>query len=236
MTGPGEHEEHEELLAYGLGKLDDDEEQRVRVHLRECAAARAEFAELQETALLLDEVPPELFLDGPPDADLPGEFGLQRALSRIRSEEGQGRQRRRMRLVAAVAVLLALVGAGSAAAGRASAPGVIVAAPAAPSGNQPAGRLVSGSNGQIGAAAVVTPASGWVRIALTATGLPPGEHCSVVVIARDGTEATAATWVVPQPSGQGDTTIDGSASVPPDAVAAITVRDHTGAPLVSLRV
>ena len=150
----------------------------------------------------------------PPTPTLPGEFGLHRALSRIRAEERRGHRRRRARLLAAAAVLLVIVGAGSALAGRASAPSVVVAAPAA-AADQPPGRLVTGSNGQIGAAAVVTPAAGWVRIALIATGLPPGEHCSVVVIARDGTEATAATWVVPQAGGQG-TTINGSASIPDD--------------------
>ena len=85
MTGSGEHD-HTDLLAYGLGKLDGDEEQAVRDHLTGCAAAREEFAELRETAARIDAVPPELFLDGPPDADTPGEFGLHRALSRIRAE------------------------------------------------------------------------------------------------------------------------------------------------------
>jgi hypothetical protein len=57
-------------------------------------------------------------------------------------------------------VLLIIVGAGSAVAGRACAPSVVVAAPAsAPA--QPPGRLVIGSDGQIGAATVVTPAAGW---------------------------------------------------------------------------
>jgi hypothetical protein len=78
-------------------------------------------------------------------------------------------------------------------------------------------------------------AAGWVRIALTATGLPPGEHCSVVVIARDGTEATAATWVVPQTGGQA-TTINGSASVPDNDIATIAIRDHAGTPLVAIPV
>ena len=233
MTGPGEHD-HTDLLAYGLGKLDRDEEQAVRDHLKQCPAAREEFAELRETAARIDAVPPELFLDGPPDADTPGEFGLHRALSRIRAEERRGHRRRRARLLAAAAVLLVVVGAGGALAGRASAPSVVVAAPAA-AADQPPGRLVTGSNGQIGAAVVVTPAAGWVRIALIATGLPPGEPCSVVVIARDGTEATAATWVVPQAGGQG-TTINGSASVPDDSIATIAIRDQAGTPLVSMPV
>ena len=114
-------------------------------------------------------------------------------------------------------------------------PTSIVAAPV-PAVEQPAGRLVTGSNGQIGAAAVVTPAAGWVRIAVTATGLPSGERCSVVVIARDGTEATAATWVVPPVPNEGGTTINGSASIRDADVAAIAIRGQTGAPLVSMPV
>jgi hypothetical protein len=170
----------------------------------------------------------------PPDADLPGEFGLHRALSRIREEERRGHRRRRARLLAAAAVLLVVVGAGSALVGRASAPSVVVAAPVA-AADQPPGRLVTGSNGQIGAAVVVTPAAGWVRIALIATGLPPGERCSVVVIARDGTEAIAATWVVPQAGGQG-ATINGSASVPDNDIATVAIRDQAGTPLASMPV
>ena len=57
----------------------------------------------------------------------------------------------------------------------------------------------------------------------------------MVVIARDGTEATAATWVVPQAGGQG-TTINGSASIPDDAIATIAIRDQAGTPLVSMPV
>ena len=53
MTGPGEHD-HTDLLAYGLGKLDDDEEQAVRDHLATCSAAREEFAELRATAAQID--------------------------------------------------------------------------------------------------------------------------------------------------------------------------------------
>jgi len=234
VTGPGEHD-HTDLLAYGLGKLDDDEEQAVRAHLATCSAAREEFAELRATAAQIDQVPPEMFLDGAPDADTPGEFGLQRALSRIREDERRGHRQRRTRLLAAAAALLLIVGVGSALLGRASAPDVIVAAPV-PAVEQPAGRLVTGSNGQIGAAAVVTPAAGWVRIAVTATGLPSGERCSVVVISRDGTEAIAATWVVPPVPNEGGTTINGSASIPDGAVAAIAIRGEAGTPLVSMPV
>jgi hypothetical protein len=57
----------------------------------------------------------------------------------------------------------------------------------------------------------------------------------VVVIARDGTEATAATWVVPQAGGQG-ATINGSASVPDNEIATIAIRDQTDTPLVSMPV
>ena len=57
----------------------------------------------------------------------------------------------------------------------------------------------------------------------------------MVVIARDGTEAIAATWVVPQAGGQG-TTINGSASIPDNDIATIAIRDHTDTQLVSMTV
>ena len=108
VTGPGEHD-HTDLLAYGLGKLDRDEEQAVRDHLKACPAAREEFAAAPRTAARIDAVPPELFLDGPPDADTPGEFGLQRAPSAI-VRRSQRSPPPPCPALAAAAVLLVIVG------------------------------------------------------------------------------------------------------------------------------
>ena len=58
------------LAGYVLGALDDDERRRVDDHLAGCERCRAELSVLAETRAVLDAVPPEAFLDGPPDGDL----------------------------------------------------------------------------------------------------------------------------------------------------------------------
>jgi anti-sigma factor RsiW len=71
-----------DLGAHALGLLTPPETDAVDRHLIGCAECRLELAELRETAGVLDAVPPEMFLDGPPDTDLV----LQRALRTIRAE------------------------------------------------------------------------------------------------------------------------------------------------------
>lgn len=70
------------LGAFALGGLDADEARRVGEHLAGCAECRDELAELNELKDLLGEVPPEAFLDGPPDDDML----LQRTLRQVRAE------------------------------------------------------------------------------------------------------------------------------------------------------
>jgi len=69
-----EHD-HESLGAYTLDALAPDEARAVEAHLAECADCRREVAELTELRGMLDTVPQEAFLDGPPDD---GELLLQR--------------------------------------------------------------------------------------------------------------------------------------------------------------
>jgi len=58
-----------------------------------CAMCRREYEELTEMTGVLGELPPEAFLDGPPDGDLV----LQRTLRQIRAETGVRRRRRVLR-------------------------------------------------------------------------------------------------------------------------------------------
>lgn len=238
MTAPGHSSE--QLIALGLGLLEPEEVRAVDSHLAGCETCRREWAELRETSALLEAVPsgaipPELFLDGPPDADRPGEFGLLRALRQVRDERRATRHRQRMFRAAAAAVLVVAVAGAGVLAGRLSAPEQAVP-PTLPVAAGPPGRLLEGAAGAVTASAVVTPASGWVRVALTAGGIPAGRRCTVVVVARDGTESVAANWVeAGHPSG-GTTTVNGSAGIAPADVAAVLVRDDAGAVLVSLPV
>jgi hypothetical protein len=236
VTAPGHSSE--QLIALGLGLLEPEEARAVDAHLAGCEACRREWDELRATSALLEAVPkgaipPEMFLDGPPDADRPGEFGLLRALRQVRGERRAIRHRQRMFRAAAAAVLVVAVGGAGVLAGRLSAP-ESEPAPAPPIAAGAPGRLLESASGAVTATAVLTPANGWVRVAVTAGGIPAGKRCTVVVVGRDGTESVAANWIeAGHPSG-GTTTVNGSAGIAPDDVAAVLVRDDGNTVLVSL--
>ena len=72
----------DELSAYALGALEAGDAARVESHLTGCADCRTELDELRKAADVLDQLPIETFVHGPPDGDL----ALRRALRRIRAE------------------------------------------------------------------------------------------------------------------------------------------------------
>ncbi len=236
-TGQGPHQAPGELGAYALGLLSRGEAAAVQRHLSACAGCGREAGELDDTAAVLDGVPPEMFLDGPPDGDLV----LQRTLRQLRAEAGairetRGERRRSQRprrgfaLVAAVIIgAAALLGAG-AVVGRATSPGPQVVA--APAGT----RTIDGTTGNVRMAATVTPAAGWVRLTATVSGIPAGERCTLVVTSRDGTENAAGSWLVSPAGEEGGTLINGSALVAPADVLGVTVRNQGGREFITVPV
>src|SRR5690242_21121127 len=97
------------LGAYALGVLDPDEITAIDQHVASCPACREDLADLVEMKDSLGEVPPEAFLDGPPEG---GDLLLQRTLREVRRDKAQaGRQR--LVLAAAGIVALAAVAAGA---------------------------------------------------------------------------------------------------------------------------
>lgn len=70
------------------------------------------------------------------------------------------------------------------------------------------------------------------------TGVPPGERCRLVVVAKDGTRTTAGGWVVgSQENGQAKgASLDGSAAVDPANVKAVLVENEAGKAFVSVPV
>ena len=236
-----------ELSAHALGLLDGAEARAVEEHLALCPACRREWDELRDTSELLGDLPPEMFLDGPPDDDLV----LQRALWQIRGEARAGRGRRTLGLAAAAVVAAAALAGGGVAIGRLTAPETVVAQPEAspPGAARPAppapgppapdpagGRTVEGSVGAVAMSATVTPAAGWVRVAATVSGIAAGQRCSIIVIAADGAEAVAGSWLVSPAAESDGATVNGSAIVAPDDVAAIAVRNDVGETFISLPV
>ncbi|MFF7213824.1 hypothetical protein ACFZAU_25350 [Streptomyces sp. NPDC008238] len=81
----------------------------------------------------------------------------------------------------------------------------------------------------------LTPATAWVRVHARVGGIPPGERCLLVVVARDGARTIAGSWVV-SPGGEGrGVSLDGSAAVAPGEVAAVVVETAEGGAYVSAR-
>jgi anti-sigma factor RsiW len=226
------------LGAYVLGALDAAERQEIDNHLAECAACRAELAELEAVKNVLDELPPEALLHEPPDADLV----LQRTLRQVRQESNARAWQRRTVSVAAAAVLLAGALAGGLAIGRSStstpqglgpqpSPSATTAGPSAP--NVRLGTAfdpVTGTRLTVS----VSPAAGWVRINASVNGIPAGENCRLVVVSSKGDEEVAAGWVVSKAGEHGGTNLDGSAAVAVDDIKEIKVRNTSGTTFVSL--
>jgi hypothetical protein len=226
--------EHQtELLgAYVLGVLDPGEEMAVQRHLDGCPTCRREVGELREMEATLGELPPEAFIEGPPDG---ADLLLQRTLREMRAERDSDDRLRRVVWSAAAVVVAAAVLIGGALLGRSTAPTGTVAQPA-PSASAPAG--ISGTDPATGASLTVAmqPAAGWVRLTATVRGVPAGEQCQLLVVAKDGTQRVAGSWLVSPAAATGGTTVSGSALVAPDQVAAVKVATLAGETYVSVPV
>ncbi len=98
--------EHErtQLGAYALGALEPHEARELDEHLATCPECRAELAELEEMKQFLGEVPPEAFLDGPPED---GDLLLQRTLREVRETTPVRKKRTPWLLLAAAVVVVA---------------------------------------------------------------------------------------------------------------------------------
>jgi predicted anti-sigma-YlaC factor YlaD len=224
------------LAGYVLGALDETDRRLVDDHLARCERCREEVHVLEETRTVLDAVPVEAFLDGPPDGDLV----LQRALREVRRESARADLRRRG-LIAAAAVVVAgaalagglLLGRGLNPPGQIAQPAPVTTAPAP----QPTGVLVgSHTDPDTGARATVrvTPAAGWVRVNAAVTGIAAGQRCRLWVVARDGTRQLAGSWLVSAKGAQDGTALDGSALVAPADVAAVVIDNLDGRAFVSV--
>jgi anti-sigma factor RsiW len=223
--GAGSHEASQ-LGAYVLETLDPDERHAVDAHLAECPECRADLAELEAVKDVLNDIPPEALVQGPPDADLV----LQRTLRQVRGEAARGSRRRWVPAAAAVAVALAgALGAGVAV-GRGTAPAP--SSQATPPGTR-AGTVDDPATG-VRLTARVVPAIGWVRVNAAVNGIPAGENCRLIVVGKDGSREIAAGWIVSKAGETGGTTLDGSAAVAPDNVAAVEVVNTAGRRFVTL--
>jgi len=234
--------DHSQLGAYVLGVLDEDEVRAVDEHLAGCEDCRRELADLVAMHDLLGEVPPEAFLDGPPEG---GDLLLQRTLRQVRAD-GARSGRFRVALVAAgvVAFAVATTGVGVLV-GQRTAPKVgaeptpppVATSSTVPVSPLPGQRTLRGTDPNTGAtmAVTLTPAAGWVRLHAEVAGVKAGKQCVLLVVPRGGgAPVTAGSWVVSAKGEANGTMLDGSALVAPDKVAAVQVATLQGEKLVTV--
>ncbi|WP_326836748.1 zf-HC2 domain-containing protein [Amycolatopsis rhabdoformis] len=231
-------QEHAQLGAYVLGALDPGEAVEFERHLATCAQCRFELKDFGALREALDEVPPEAFLDGPPEG---GDLLLQRTLRRIRAEEEQAEpvpepsrgtgQRRGVWLTAAAVVAVVALGGG-----------VFIGRQTAPEPAQQVAvagtRDVAATNAATGASltASVIPAPGWVKVHVAVKGIPAGEKCKLVVTDKSGAKWDAGSWVVSEKWSTQGFGLDGSALVAPADVASVGIVTLDGRDLVSAQV
>ncbi|WP_350274642.1 zf-HC2 domain-containing protein [Kribbella sp. HUAS MG21] len=213
-----------QLGAYALGALEPAEAAEVDAHLATCADCRAELAELTELKEFLGEVPPEAFLEGPPEG---GDLLLQRTLREVRPPK----RRSRWLLVAAAAVVVAGALGGGVVLGRATAP---------ENTNPPVAgaKQVTGSDAATGAtmAATVEPRSGWTWVRVNVKGLKAGDECEMVIVDKSGTTWVAGSWLVSEKAAEDGSTFGGGVVIPPDQVRSVEIRTVQGKHVVTATV
>ncbi|MCW8103329.1 anti-sigma factor [Streptomyces tauricus] len=224
---------HDELLgAHALGILEPAEQSRLEEEIAACEVCQVELADLKALEAELGDVPPEAFLEGPPEG---ADLLLQRTLRQVRGEYSTV-WRRKVASVSLVAAALAgvLLTAGYFAghaqkSTEASGPEVS-AGPSAPE----AGESISATDGETKAKMTVslTPAAGWVRVNALVSGLQPGENCRLVVVSESGEREIAGSWVVGS-SKEGKAKdsgleLSGSAAIAPDQVDSVVVENDQG--------
>jgi hypothetical protein len=224
-----------ELLGgYVLGALDDQETRVVAAHLATCAECRAQVDELDDLRDLLGEVPPEAFLDGPPED---GDLVLQRTLRQVRAEKESGRRTRNLLVGAAAVVAVALALGGGVLLGQTDRSTTVALPPppltAPPSPPVPGTEHMSGVSGGLRLNVTITPAAGWVRLNASVTGLPVGQKCKLIVVSKSGGEEVAGSWLVSAKAAANGTNLDGAVLIPIGQVRSVEVRNFDGHRFVS---
>ncbi|MEV5718405.1 zf-HC2 domain-containing protein [Amycolatopsis mediterranei] len=232
-------ESHTQLGAYALGALDPGEAADFeRRHLQTCAQCRFDLNELVALRDSLDEVPPEAFLDGPPEG---GDLLLQKTLRRVRDEEervapARSGGRRGLALVAAAVLVVAALG-GGVLVGRQTAEPPPQALPA-PGPETPGTKTAEGRDPTTGVqlTASVIPFQGWVKTNVSVKGVRAGEKCLLQVVTKEGQAVTAGSWQVSEKWENQGFQLDGSALVAPDDVKSVDIVTVDGRKLVSAQV
>ncbi|MGW6197816.1 anti-sigma factor family protein [Kribbella sp. NPDC055110] len=213
-----------QLGAYALGALEPAEVAAVDEHLATCADCREELAELTEMKDFLGEVPPEAFLEGPPEG---GDLLLQRTLREIREPQETPKRRSRWLLIAAAVVVVAGALGGGVVLGRSTAPG--------PDQPVAGSKQVTTSDTTTGVtmAATVEPRAGWSWVEVQLSGLKAGDQCEMVVTDKSGGSWTAGSWVVSEKAAKSRSAFGGGVLIPLDQVRSVEIRTVEGKHVVT---
>ncbi len=233
MTAP----EHDKALvgAYVLGVLSPEETAGAEAHLESCPECRRELEDLRLLHDELGEVPPEAFLDGPPEG---GDLLLQRTLREVRSISSRQRVWGSSLAAAGLVAVVALsIGAGVFIGNQNSpgSPGGVAAPTTAtplPSGTKHSANVdpVTGAH----LAATVIPVGGWVKLQVQASDIAPGQRCKLYVTSRTGEQQQFGGWLVGANATPGKTiTLDGTALMSINDVASVSVVNDKGQTLVA---
>lgn len=229
MTGPVH--DRAQLGAYALGALDPVEARQVHEHLTTCMDCQREVNELMMIRRALDQVPPEAFIDGPPEN---GDLLLRRTLRQVRTE-APPRRRVSASFAVAAAVAVAVALGGGVLLGRETVSTTPVAQP--PTSTLPSNaRLAEATDPDTGTAMNIAlePRKGWVWVNANVKGLAEGLRCEMYVVTKDGDEILAGGWLVSAEGSANGTDLEGTALIPPDQVAAIEIRTQDGQTMVSV--
>lgn len=227
-----------QLGAYALGALEPAEVAAVDEHLATCAECRAELVELNEMKDFLGEVPPEAFLEGPPEG---GDLLLQRTLREVRepqvqepdvrepqTQDPQVRPKRSRWLLVAAAVVVVAGALGG---------GVVLGRSTAPDADQPVAgsKQVTTSDTTTGVtmAATVEPRAGWTWVKVNVSGLTAGDQCVMVITDKSGASWVAGSWLVSEKAAKSGSAFGGGVLIPPDQVRSVEIRTVQGKHVVT---
>jgi hypothetical protein len=213
-----------QLGAYALGALEPDEAREVGEHLATCPECRAELAELEEMKQFLGEVPPEAFLNGPPED---GDLLLQRTLRQVRATTPVRKKRSPWMLIAAAVVVVAGALGG----------GVLIGRQTVGPADEPAAgsKRVTATDTTTGTtmATTVEPRTGWSWVQVQISGLKAGAECVMFVTDKTGKTWEAGSWVVSEKAARDGSRFGGGVLVPIDQVKSVEIRTVQGQHVVT---
>jgi hypothetical protein len=238
MSGPVH--DRAQLGAYAIGALDPVEARAVHEHIAGCVECQREVSELMMIRRALDQVPPEAFLDGPPEG---GDLLLRRTLRRVTNEAPAmaAAPRRKPGLVAVAAAVAAIALAGGVVLGRQTAPeGTVVAEgpPTTATSTPSNARLAEATDPATGTTmkVAVEPKKGWVWVHADVTGLESGLPCQMWVFNKKGEKILAGSWLVSEDGAKNGTRLEGTAIIAPDQVTDVQITTVDGDEMVTVPV